>query len=447
MPSLLPRKYRTFLAENLIDSLSSNAKVAYVFLGRPQEWDSDVDPPTPEDNTQNLDFEFWRDMVGAKRVGAANTAYVVARRDWTANTVYDQYDDTADLSTLEFYVLDVEEIPYKVYKCLWNNGGVPSTEAPSGIGTSVNPGTTADGYVWQYMYTVGSEHYKFLTTQWMPVLTDNTVVDNAETFAGRLPTAVPFLIIDGGASYNAAVATNTVITGDGSGANVTSNGVSITSGEVTSVVLASGGAGYSQVTAVDITQAGATQATVRAIIPPYPNHGGDPVHEFGAAALMFHVAFSDDEGEALTIDNDFRRVGVIIDPIDANTGAIATETFYRQTYDITFSANTGVLAPDDVITNITKDSEPTAIVVDVVPGANANYIVRLTRVDTKGETAPFEVDDVIKNLDSGVEVTIDEVSAPKLTRYTGSIIAVNQRTPVTRSDDQTEEVKVVFPFA
>ncbi len=122
MPSLLPRKYRTFLAQNFLDTLSSNAKVAYVVVGRPQEWDNDGAPPTPTDIVQNVDFEFWRDVIGAKRVGSANTAIVVPRRNWTTGTAYDQYDDiNAELYDSDFYVIDTEEVPYKVYKCLWGN--------------------------------------------------------------------------------------------------------------------------------------------------------------------------------------------------------------------------------------------------------------------------------------------------------------------------------------
>jgi len=443
---LLTRKFRTRMARAFLDSLSSNTNHAFLFLGRPQEWDNDSLPPTPVDCPQNVDFEFWRDAIGVKNVHPANTAFIVPRRNWTSGTIYDQYDDTEDDSGLELYVLDMEESPYKVYKCLWNNDGGASTVAPSFPGASVNPVALSDGYVWQYMYTVGSENYEFLTDDWMPVLSDDDVVLNAMTFAGRLPTAVPLLIVDGGSSYNASLSTATTITGDGAGANVTSNGVSITAGAVTSVVLASGGAGYTEVSSVNVYQSGAASAEVRAIIPPYPNHGADPVKELGATTIMLNATFEADEASYVTVNNDFRRVGLLINPL-VTDGSNAFSRTYRMTYDIVFSANTGVLAADDVISNISKSPSPTALVLEVVPSlSNANYIVRLTRVDTKNEDAPFEVGDVIKNLDSGVEVTIDEITEPDLQRFSGDIVFVNQRTPVTRDDDQNEEIKLVFPF-
>jgi hypothetical protein len=455
MPQTLTDKYRTFQAQTILNGMSAQTVFMYMFVGRPTAWSdpdnlaiNDGNPPAPETTTQAVDFDYWRDMLGAKIVGAANAQFVCTRRDWTVDVIYDQYDDqNTDLQSSDFYVLDTQETPFKVYKCLWNNHDARSTVAPSTLGTNVNPGTTADGYVWQYMYVVGSENARFLTTHWMPVLRDDGVVNNAVTFVGRLPTAVPLIITSGGSGYNAAVASTSTIQGDGAGAELTSNGISIVAGVVTSAILASGGANYTTVNAIGVTQAGvANSAVLRAIIPPYPNHGADAVKELGARALMLTVTFEGSEGTELSTDNDFRRVGLVANPLDAS-GNTANATFYRQTYNVTFSANTGVLHPDDSVTNITKGSNPTAVVVDVVPGGNSNYIVRLTDVNPVGEDTPFEAGEIIKNQSSGVEVTIESVEVPELKAYSGHVLYVNQRTPVTRANNQAEEIKLVLPFA
>ena len=447
MPALLTRKHNTFLARSFYDGLANGAIAAYAFISHPLAWDDDGNPPAPTDTVQTRDFDCWRDMMGAKKVYAANTQFVVSRRDWTANTVYAQYDDTnADLHSTSFYVLDTSQIPYRVYKCLWNNHDAPSTVAPSTLGASVNPGTTAAGYVWQYMYAVTSTDYRFLTTNWMPVLTDQTVIDNANAFPGRLPTAVPLIVTNGGAGYNAAVTTTTSIAGDGANAAISSNGVTITSGSVTGIVLSVGGTKYTQVSNVVLSQAGVSQAAAaRAIIPPYPNHGADPVKELGAKTLLMSVTFAGDEAGKLTTVNNFRRNGLLINPDDANTLAVAAETYYRQTWDLTFSANTGVLQPDDEVVNITKSSQPAGVVVDIVASGN-NYVARLTNVTTKAELAPFAVGDTVKCNASGVQVTVASVAQPELKSFTGSVVYVNQRTPVTRAPNQNEEIKLVFTF-
>jgi hypothetical protein len=455
MPALLTQKYRSFLAKQFLLAITSGQTGAYIFIGRPSPWVdtanvavSDTNPPIPKDDVQAVDFDDWRDLLAAKRVTGASSNFVVPRRDWVTGTIYDQYDDLDEnLAGKAYFVLDTLDQPFKVYKCLWNNKGAFSNVQPSVIGTTLTPQQTADGYVWQYMYTIDSLYASFLTTSWMPVLSDPSVQTNAMAIAGRLPTTVPLVIINGGASYNASVNVVTTLEGDGTGAAVTNNDVQITGGVVSSIVLATGGLGYTEVTSINVYQAGAsTQASVRAIIPPYPNHGHDPIKELGAAALMLSAAFDQSEGGHLTVVNDYRRVGLLINPVEASNNEPASASFYRQTTDISISANTGVLLRDDVITNISKPvPRPTAIVVDVIP-SGPNYKVRVVGVDDQGLDTPFAFGETIKNLTSGVEATVSGVLQPELVPYSGDIVWVNQRTPITRGSDQIEELKVVFPF-
>ena len=190
MSSINTNKYRTFLAQQFRTTLllggadstvkdditSTNTSLMsagaattsefYLGVGRPQQWTDDNAPPTPTQDTQSLDFAAWRDLLGVKQITANNSALVIARHDWATNSVYTQYDDTnTTLMSNTFYVLDTQELPYKVYKCLWNNAdathvaGANSTVAPSTTGTTNDPVLTADGYVWQYMYTITTDDY------------------------------------------------------------------------------------------------------------------------------------------------------------------------------------------------------------------------------------------------------------------------------------------------
>lgn len=445
MPAILTDKYRTFLAQQFKTAVENGDCKAYVFIGRPEEWDVDSAPPTPDSTFQNLDYEYYRDMFAARRIASDNVAFVVTRSDWTANTIYDQYDDTVELAGSNYFVLDTSTLPYKVYKCVWNNLGAPSTTAPSDIGTALNPTGTADGYVWQYMYTVTTDYYKFLTTNWMPVLSNSSVIANALTYAGRLPTAVPLVIEDPGANYSALAVTTASLAGDGANATVANSGVTITGGEVSGVVLNSGGLGYTQVTSINVYQSGATAATVRAIIPPYPNHGYDPVKELSASAIILTTQFLLSETGNVTVNNNFRRVGLITNPLSVGDVALDTDVL-RLTTDIILSANTGVFAPDDVITNTTNAANPTAIVVDVILNDDTKYVVRTVAVNAAGATTPFANGDTITCVTSGVEGTVESVVASDMKPYSGQIVFVNQRTPVTRASDQSEEIKLVFPF-
>jgi hypothetical protein len=120
-------------------------------------------------------------MFAAKKVTATDVELVIPRVNWTANTKYRQYDDTIALSDLitgntiqnlkPFYIITSAK---NVYKCLSNNFSSNSTVEPTGdYSTSNGAISTADGYIWKYMFNVKSSN-KFLNTDWIPTPTRNT---------------------------------------------------------------------------------------------------------------------------------------------------------------------------------------------------------------------------------------------------------------------------------
>lgn len=107
-----------------------------------------------------------------------------------------------DLVNANFYVLtDI----FNVYKCIDNNGGVASTTKPTG--TSTGTFTTADGYIWKFMYNIPAAlRNKFLTTAYMPVTRS---LKNQYYSAGEI---ISVNIVDGGTGYTSPTLT---VTGDG----------------------------------------------------------------------------------------------------------------------------------------------------------------------------------------------------------------------------------------
>ena len=459
MSSINTKRYRNQLAKRLYDAIDSGSSNFYVAIGHIAAWDNENAPPLPTDDFQSVSFGYWRDMLAAKQVSIANTSYVVARRDWVANTVYTQYDDTnTTIFSNNFFVLDTTNSPYRVYKCLWNNSGTKSTVAPSTTGGNTAPVATGDGYVWQYMYHLGPESLPFLTTSWMPVVTNGAVSAAALAFRGHIPTAVPLIINDRGANYNPIQ--NVVVTIIGDGANATVNGIigsgniTISANVVTNMFMYSGGEDYTQINSINVYQFGATSANVRSIIPPFPNHGYDPITELGASALMFLVEFANTESGSVTTDNDYRRVMLLADPKLYGNTALANGTIYRQTFDCELVSNSGVFLPDNEIVVTSNTTYPvTASVVDVTSNGSAN-IIRLTNVNPHGRTAgaseplggSFLTNDVITCNASGVTGVLGVIDEPELSYFSGDILYVNHRTPISRSGSQIEVVRLVFRF-
>jgi hypothetical protein len=73
----------------------------------------------------------------------------------------------AKLEDCKYYAMTDE---YNVYKCLNNNNNAKSTYKP--VGTTVDPVTMPDGYMWKYLYSIPiALRNKFLTDTYIPVVT------------------------------------------------------------------------------------------------------------------------------------------------------------------------------------------------------------------------------------------------------------------------------------
>jgi len=137
----------------------------FLSIGKPLPWitnlgENDNLPPAAEDTNQ-VETEFWQNVLAHKRITQNDVSIVVPRYDWTVGSVYRPYRADIDLFNPDnpyiFYVLVDEE---RVYKCIDNNYGEPSSVSPTHTDTDVK--TLSDGYRWKYMYSITENRRKFL---------------------------------------------------------------------------------------------------------------------------------------------------------------------------------------------------------------------------------------------------------------------------------------------
>ena len=181
------------------DILTGNAKY-YYFLGRTTPW-TVADGASPGEDgtwttigtgtnalrvlgapqatdTYKYELDTRNNIITYKLIKPSDVAYVIPRNTWTANTVYDMYDDSyspanvaysgaTSLTNAKYYVLTSLN---NVYKCISNNYDAPSTVQP--YGTSTDYLYTSDGYVWKFMYNIPvALQNKFYTYDYIPVMT------------------------------------------------------------------------------------------------------------------------------------------------------------------------------------------------------------------------------------------------------------------------------------
>ena len=462
MAAIVTNKFRHNNALQFFESFGEAApSVYYLFVGRPQPFSSgagggtDSAPPTPLDNVED-ELMYFRDMLAAKKVTSSDVSYVVPRHDWTTGTVYDYYRadygatvNSATVTTVaggtdmfstttKFYVRSSAN---NVYKCMSNNSGAASTTEPTG--TSTSELTTADGYVWKYMYTLtATEAGSFLTTDFMGIHTDATVAAAATDGAVR-----HYKIANGGAGYTNGTYSTQTLRGDGSAGTFT---VTVSGGAVTAVVAVGAGTGYTfadcKIDSISGIGTPSTSAVVVPIIGPKNGHGDNAVEELGGFYVMTNTTLSGTAGSGdFVVNQDFRRIGIVRDPFDFGTTTICSADTRSALKSVTFSGTPGSFVNDEVITGGTTGAK--GLVVDFDSSTKVlKYIqTQWTGVKANGDLTAFAGTETVTGA-GGASGTIASVNNPEIDYYSGDTIYAENRVPITRAGDQTENIKLIIEF-
>ena len=472
MPAIVTNKFRLSNAEQFYESFSEASTSYYLFVGRPQPWTSttpfgggsDSAPPTPLDNVDD-EYMYFRDMQAAKIISSTDIQYAIPRHTWTSGTAYDyyrgdygaQWSSTASdivktvnagtnlwASTTLFYVISSLN---NVYKCMWNNAGGTSTVEPTG--TSNSELTTADSYVWKYMYTLTTAQVSdFLTADFMPVATNSTVSAAAVDGAIR-----HYKVERGGSGYTNNTYTSVAINGDGASAVVT---VIVSGGAVTSVTSTAAGTGYTfatcDVDAISGIGTPSTSAIVTPIIGPKGGHGYNAINELGGFYVMTNTSIASTEGSGdFVVDQDFRRVGVVLNPYNYGTTTIATASTLSALKSMTFAASPtpGTFVHDEIITGGTSAAKGKVVHWDSTNRVLKYIQTQWTGVETAGsdknKLTAFASGEVVTGAGAATG-TISALTTPEIDYYSGTVIYAEDRSPITRATDQTENVKLIVEF-
>lgn len=295
--------------------------------------------------------------------------------------------------------------------------------------------------------------------------------------------------------------TVTVI-GDGSGAQAYSK-LNTTTGSVDEITVINIGSGYTKadvrITSNTIHGSG---ATANAILSPIGGHGNDPVRELGADKLCLSVKFNSSEGISangngyIPSNTAFRTISLLKDPIlkvnsnnnhqvlesIANTSNSPTNLRLTTRATISYISELPVnqrLNAKDIITNernrLSAELGTLEFVTDLgiqqrkanamknaLQGANAEvvyirddetqsdtsfYTMYLNNVNSYGPHVPFTKDDIVLEQSSNTALgTIELIKGPEANTCSGEVIYTESVQPVTRTPEQTEDIKIILDF-
>lgn len=492
MAAIILEKFRTHNAKEFIADFGDSSN--YIFIGRSHSWTDDNEPPAPA-NSESEEIQAFEDMIALKKIGTTDVSHGLVRYNWTSGTVYDEYRDDYSASNQtpsgannfydgRGYVVTSD---YKVYKCLktGKSGGAfydagsaqGSTVEPSSVSTT-DPEVTSDGYTWKFMYQMSANDViKYVTNDFVPVKTlgakndvagsgTNGGFGSSATDDGSAQWDVENDAVDGaiyryiitaaGSGYNNGSGTSfdldVNVEGDGSGAVAT---LTFSSGALSSVTFkdtSSYGSGYKRASFPTLSSAlsgltAGSGATLRAVISPIEGHGANPVDELGGNYVVVNsrLEFGDGSGDFPT-DNDFRQIGLVKNPVAG--GSIASATTLTATRKLTVDDGTNI-SVDDVIRDVASSSEDASTAVARVISKTGNVLKVQTIANSGGEYVNFVNDDEVfigtaSSKDTDVASAGVDSAHPEVERFTGHMLYLENRGPVSRAADQIEDIKLII---
>jgi hypothetical protein len=162
--------------------------------------------------------------------------------------------------------------------------------------------------------------------------------------------------------------------------------------------------------------------------------GFDPVNQLGAMYVMVGAKVQYSEGGKVSINNDFRKYGLILNPLAYSGVSPYSSLIGVMTTNLGISSITGTFNPDDTVTGAT--SHATAKVVDEVNG-----LLRLTQV-----SGTFQVGETLNDSTSGGTAGVGSITYPDIKANTGKFLYSEYIAPVTRASNQIENFQIVLPF-
>ena len=423
----------------------------FVVIGRSEDWnDSDIAPTILNNAREERNFRLA--SQSAKRI--IDQSFVVPRYNWSSGAIYSAYDDAqVGYPAQTYYVMNDNN---QVYICLQqskSSSGISqvSTVQPSG-NTTGTPFETADGYVWKFLYSIGAlDANKFISANFIPVqfiaatdsdspaadIEQKVVQDNA--IVGQV---IGYAVDSGGAGYTSTPTIS--IVGNGTNAKA---GATISGGQVVKVEVidSSGtltfGSGYDYAK-VNVAGGGTPTkpAKIRAILATPLGMGADPRDDLRSTSIMFNVKPEGTETGDFIVGNDFRQVGLMKNLELPDSDALFTESTGIALRKLVLTSVVSPFTPDNTILGGTSGVRA---LIDRVDSSNIWY--HQTEVTGFGN---FDSGESISEIDGSGTGTLNASFAPyvnpEVDIFSGEVLYIDNRASVTRSAEQTEDIKIVI---
>ena len=238
------------------------------------------------------------------------------------------------------------------------------------------------------------------------------------------------------------------VVGDGSSAlayaNVTLPALASagTGNTINEIIIVNRGTNYSKFEVViNANTSHGSAATANGAIAPIGGHGSDAVKELGGFNVMLSLKIDGDETGTLFTNNDFRVVGLTSNPVLESNGLEANSTVYDLTTKLTVTSKSAAHSGDEIITGGTSGAQGRYVTFANTNAAGTSGVVSVT-----GVTGTFAASETITGNTSSVTATVASINKRDLRNFEGDVLYVENRLPVSRSSDQSEDIKLIVRY-
>ena len=162
---------------------------------------------------------------------------------------------------------------------------------------------------------------------------------------------------------------------------------------------------------------------------------------------MINTKLTQSESGAFTTSNDFRKIGLLKDPNTNGGYTRYTSDTADQAKVITYSAANEAVTGDITITQAASGA--TAYVVDVNTSASTMRVIDVTNGSSAtngydGKPGSFQTSAAATS--GTLSFTVGAVANGAMSIGSGEMLYIENRAPVARAADQTEDIKLIIEF-
>ena len=226
------------------------------------------------------------------------------------------------------------------------------------------------------------------------------------------------------------------ITGDGSGATATAI---LANNKIIKINITNSGSNYTYAT-VTITASVSIPtilASARAIISPYYGHGKNVIRELFTNTLMFYSEIANNNTNGFTFNNDYRQFGIIKQPNSYGLQSTLQDSFGYACYIAEGTVANGTIV-DDLVLVDTLGNEFVVVTSVVISGS----LVRTLLQPISNEVIVYA--QILTS--GGLTYAISSVTYPKVDKYSGDLLYINNKSSFFQTDTQSVILQTVLKF-